>query len=644
MLKTLRKKENYKRIMWATLILIIPAFVVFYGWSSMTGKSEVAMPFAAKIDRHEISLEEFQQQYNDTIVDLRNNYKQDITEDMVKRLQLPDKVLDQMIGQYLMLREANRLGVQADDAELMMIITNNQAFAPGGRFDPRLYQEWLYQRGKNAPQFEAQLRQDIIQRKLQFLLQDFVKVSEVDIRDAYRKQYEGIKISFLNFTPQEFMQPAKITEPEMQKYYDQHKVEYTIPPQYRAIYLTISPVELAKSVKVTDAEVQQYYDMNQSEFSTPEQVQARHIIIQLPNNPTPEQEQTARAKISQALSRIRAGEDFAKVAQEVSQDASAKKGGELGFFGHGEMDPNFEKVAFSTPIGKVSEIFPTQFGYHILQVEAKREAHLQPLAEVKSTVIKKVTELDAETKAQQLAEEILSESIQNPNLVDLGKKYKLAVADTGFITGTENTGLGANPEFFKTVENLAVNAIGGPAKVDNDVLVIQLKEKKDATIPDFPAVKERIRIQLAFADAANIAGIKAKEADAMLKKGLDITEVAKQLGIQVISPEPFTYVSYIQKEKGSAAVAAAAFQLPPGKSSGLIEDKDPKTGGLRGYYIIKVLGKSGIDEGKYLAEKEQVVKSLVQMRQKEAFQEWINSLMKRAKIQRNEKLIQSYYG
>jgi peptidyl-prolyl cis-trans isomerase D len=644
MLKTLRKKENYKRIMWATLILIIPAFVVFYGWSSMTGKGTVVMPYAAKIDRHEISLEEFQQQYNDTIVDLRNNYKQDITEDMVKRLRLPEKVLDQMIGDYLIEQEANRLGVRVDDNELQMIITSNQAFAPGGRFDPRLYKEWLDNRGKTASQFEAQLRKEIKQRKLQFLMEDFVKVSEADIRETYRKQYEGIKISYLNFTPQEFMQPAKITEPEMQKYYDQHKVEYTIPPQYRATYLSISPADMTKSIKVTDAEIQQYYEMNQSEFATPEQVQARHIIVQLPNNPSPEQEQTARAKISQALSRIRAGEDFAKVAQEVSQDGAAKKGGELGFFGHGDMDPNFEKVAFSTPIGKVSDIFPTQFGYHILQVEAKREARLQPLPEVKSAIIKKVTELDAETKAQQLAGEILSESVQNPNLDDLSKKFKVAVADTGFITGTEKTGLGANPEFIITIENLAINAIDGPVKVDKDVLVVQLKEKKEAMIPDFPVVKDRIRIQLALADAANIASIKAKEADAMVKKGLDIAEVAKQLGIQVISPEPFSYVSYIQKDKGSAAVAAAAFQLPPGKTSGLIEDKDPKTGALSGYYIIKVIGKSGIDEGKYLAEKDQVTKSLVQMRQKEAFQEWINSLMKRAKIVRNEKEIQKYYG
>ncbi|MDI6784367.1 MAG: SurA N-terminal domain-containing protein, partial [bacterium] len=187
MLKTMRKKENVKRIMWATVILIIPAFVVFYGWSSLTGTGDSVLPYAAKVDRYEISLEAFQQQYTDTIVELRNNYKQDITEDMVKRMQLPEKVLDQMIGQYLVLREAKKLGIRVDDSEIMMFIATNQAFAPGGRFDPRLYQEWVYARGKTPAQFESELRLDIIQRKLQFLLQDFVKVSDAEVKEAFRK-------------------------------------------------------------------------------------------------------------------------------------------------------------------------------------------------------------------------------------------------------------------------------------------------------------------------------------------------------------------------------------------------------------------------------------------------------------------------
>lgn len=147
-----------------------------------------------------------------------------------------------------------------------------------------------------------------------------------------------------------------------------------------------------------------------------------------------------------------------------------------------------------------------------------------------------------------------------------------------------------------------------------------------------------------MADAANTAGLKAKEADALVKKGMDLPEVGKQIGIQVKTSEPFTFFSYVQKENGNTAFASAAFLLPTGKTSGLIEDINPKTGNLSGYYIIKVLGKSGIDEGKYLAEKDQVMKALVQMREKQAFQEWVNSLMKRSNITRNEKLIQSYYG
>ncbi|MCX7919237.1 MAG: SurA N-terminal domain-containing protein [bacterium] len=644
MLKTMRKKENVKRIMWATVILIVPAFVLFYGWSSLTGRHEVTLPYAAKVDGVEISLDEFQQRYADTLKEFQSHYKQEFTEEMIKQIQLPEKVLDQLIDDYVTLREAKRMGIKVDDTELMMFITSNQAFAPGGRFDRQLYYEWLNQRGKTPAMFEAELRREIIHRKLLFLIQDFVKVSDAEVRDAFRKQYEQIRVAFLHFTPAEFMRPETITESAMSTYYDQHKVEFTIPPQYRAIYLTISPEELAKTIQVPDTEIQQYYELHQSEYAIPEQVRARHIIIAVSENATPQQNQQAQMKINQALTRVRAGEDFAKVAQEMSEDGTAKNGGDLGFFSRGEMDATFEQVAFSTPVGKVSEIFRTRFGYHIVKVEAKKEGRIKPLSEVKPEISKKIAELTAEIKIQEIADEILRESIQTPNLVELSTKYKYPIKDTGFYSTNDIPGLGNNPEFFKAVEKLTVNGITGPVKVDKSLVIIQLKEKKEARIPAYSEVKDKIRMQLAFSNAAQAAGLKAKEASELVQQGLDLSAVAKQLGVSLKVSQPFTFFDYIKNENACREFAATAFLLPPGKTSGLIEDVEPNTGSIRGYYILKVLDKSGIDEAQYLAEKDQVTKALLQMRQKQAYQDWINTIRKRAKIQRNEKLLQSYYG
>ncbi|MBE3573888.1 MAG: peptidylprolyl isomerase [Firmicutes bacterium] len=115
--------------------------------------------------------------------------------------------------------------------------------------------------------------------------------------------------------------------------------------------------------KVSDAEVARAY----------EQVQARHILIAIPKGP--DGDKTAKAEAEKLVQQLRSGADFAALAKQYSADPGTKdKGGELGYFGRGQMDPAFEKVAFSLPVKAISDPVKTRFGYHIIQVEARKEA------------------------------------------------------------------------------------------------------------------------------------------------------------------------------------------------------------------------------------------------------------------------------
>ncbi len=113
--------------------------------------------------------------------------------------------------------------------------------------------------------------------------------------------------------------------------------------------------------------------------TTEEQVKARHILVKTAETATEEEKQAARAKIEAALTRLKAGEPFALVASEVSEDTSASEGGDLGWFGRGRMVAEFEEAAFKLEIGQISEIVTTQFGYHIIEVTEKDPA--RPLDE-----------------------------------------------------------------------------------------------------------------------------------------------------------------------------------------------------------------------------------------------------------------------
>jgi peptidyl-prolyl cis-trans isomerase C len=144
--------------------------------------------------------------------------------------------------------------------------------------------------------------------------------------------------------------------------------------------------EVYDKVTLTPKEVRAYYDGNPNQFKAPERVRASHILIKVPPDADETQKKEAKAAIQAAAERIRKGDSFEEVAKEVSQDGSASKGGDLGYFERGRMVPEFEEVAFSLDKGQVSDVVVTKFGYHLIKVEDKRPAGIMSYDEVENTL------------------------------------------------------------------------------------------------------------------------------------------------------------------------------------------------------------------------------------------------------------------
>ncbi len=130
--------------------------------------------------------------------------------------------------------------------------------------------------------------------------------------------------------------------------------------------------------KVTSEQAHAYYDAHPEVFTPGEQVHARHILVKVDPSATPEQKAAARRKAERLLARVKAGEDFATVAKDSSDDASAARGGDLGEFGRGQMVAPFDAAVFQLQPGQISDIVETQFGYHIIKCEERKEAKVVP--------------------------------------------------------------------------------------------------------------------------------------------------------------------------------------------------------------------------------------------------------------------------
>ncbi len=141
-----------------------------------------------------------------------------------------------------------------------------------------------------------------------------------------------------------------------------------------------------KNIDVTEEEITQFYEVNKSQFMQPEQVRASHILIQVPEDAEEEVAAAARSRIENIKQQLDNGAVFAELAREKSEDSSASRGGDLGYFPRGQMVPTFDKAAFSLSPGQVSDIVRTQFGYHLILLADKRTARQYEKVEIEQKI------------------------------------------------------------------------------------------------------------------------------------------------------------------------------------------------------------------------------------------------------------------
>ena len=144
--------------------------------------------------------------------------------------------------------------------------------------------------------------------------------------------------------------------------------------------------EVATLPGPSDADAKDFYEKNQDKFKEDEQVRASHILVKVDEKADAAAKQKARAEIDGVLKQIKAGGDFAKLAQEHSDDGSAAQGGDLNYFGKGQMVGPFDKVAFELKPGQVSDVVTTQFGYHIIKVVDHKPGRTVPFEEAQAKI------------------------------------------------------------------------------------------------------------------------------------------------------------------------------------------------------------------------------------------------------------------
>jgi peptidyl-prolyl cis-trans isomerase C len=168
--------------------------------------------------------------------------------------------------------------------------------------------------------------------------------------------------------------------------------------------------EAANATLVGETDAKEYYDKNPGQFKQPEQVRASHIFKRVTPNAEPAAKQKARSALGPVLKQVKAGGDFAELAKKHSEDGSAQAGGDLNFFGRGQMVPEFEKVAFALKPGETSDIVESKFGLHIIKVTERRPERTVPFPEVKEQIAGFLKQQRQQEKTNALVQQLKTKS------------------------------------------------------------------------------------------------------------------------------------------------------------------------------------------------------------------------------------------
>ncbi|MCG8564405.1 MAG: SurA N-terminal domain-containing protein [Desulfobacterales bacterium] len=598
---------------------IIVLVFVFLGVGSFNSSRNNAV---ATINDQEITITEFQDAYRNMVEGLRRQFGNSLNDDLLKALNVKQQTLNTLIEQRLVDLEADRLDIKVSDEELQGVLLSIKAFQKNGAFDMELYKKVLGLNSMNPEIFEAQQREGLKQQKVRDLILSNVTVSDLEAEKWYRFENTKMTIEYLKVSPEAFSKIVA-TDDQIKAHYDKNSTDYKSEPQRRVAYLKFSAKDYADKVAVTDAQVSDYYQQNIETYKTPEKVEARHILIRVEEDAADDAVEAARKKALDVYEKAAKGEDFAELAKKYSQGPSKDSGGYLGSFARNTMVKPFADKAFAMKAGEISKPVRTQFGWHLIKVEARFAASVATLAEVKERIRKELASEEMQNMAYYKAGEAFDAVVDGDDFEQVALIAGKKLAQTAAFT-RDGSGLDFEENrtgFAGAAFALSNDDISEVKQLGDTYYLIKVVERISPKVLPLDAVKEIIQVELTAKYRKEAA---KKQAEALVEKAMedkDLVALAKAQGLNLETSNSFTRNQSIQGIGDSQALVTAAFELTQEKP---VYAKALET--TQGYYIIKFKGQEVPADSEIAKSLEQVKSRLIAMKQRQYYQSWIEEL------------------
>lgn len=510
---------------WVVAILLGLIAITFIFWGVDFGMTGPAT-FAAKVNGEDVSLDDF----NNALQNRQNQYQQ------IYRSELPDElrrelrrsVIDELVRNAALKQRVNEQGYRASAERVDAAIRDIAAFQVDGVFNEQIAMATLANEGYTREGFRAVMRDSLKVQDLESGIVDSTFLTPAEFRRYIELYNQRREVAYALFDANTFATDVTIDDAAVTAHYDSNQASYQTDETVDLEYVELALADVAATVEVTDDDLRAAYDQERERFETAEERHARHILFEITDG-----EDAARTAAEAAEARLRAGEDFAAVAAELSADAGTKaQGGDLGWMARGTLVGPFEDALFALQVGEISAPVKSEFGFHIIRLDELRAGEVQPFEAVRD-------ELAAETRTR-LAEDDFFDRVDRLSdaAFDAGNELATVASELDLplktAAGFSRSG---DPSLFENSAGVVQAAFGDELVesgrnsdvielAEDHVVVLRVAAHQVPTTKPLDEVRDQIREELTRERSQQLAEEAAQAFFAEFERGADPVSLA----------------------------------------------------------------------------------------------------------------------
>ena len=635
MLDFLRKRKRNWAILFL-LVLIIIVFVAFYGGNKMGDRatSEVAM-----INGEPISQREFAVEYQRMLERYREMLKGQLTEEMIKGLNLKGNIVEGLVQKKLVLQEARSLGLLATDDDVANQLAKVPEFQVAGRFNKDRYLQILQANRLQPAQFEEDQRNQITLQRLYSIILDSVQASDAEVRERYRLDQEKIDLQYVKLSFNDVVSQVKLTDEDIKKFYERNKESLKEPLKIQVEYLTYPFEQFSANAQVSGKGIEEYFQNNQkTKFHRPREAKIRYIVLAVAPTASAEEKKAAMTKAEAIVKEARRGKDFAQLAKQQSADPTAAKGGEVGWVVQGQMPPDIDKLIFGIGKGDVSDPVQTPGGVQIFKIDDVREEKNLTLKEATPEITQILKTEQAKKEAGKVADNDRVKAQAGAEFSKLAQETGVSVKETKlFAAGEILPEFGQNQDIYKVAFGLGAKDISQIVEANNAYIFLRIKQRKESAVPPLESVKDQVEKGAKEAKAYELTLQKGNSLLDQLKKDKDLAKLAAANNLKVEDTGWFQRnapqlpkIGDLAELRGGGLLLSA--QNPVADK--LYTQKDAA-------YILAFKASQPADMEQFEKEKALLKKQAIVENRQRALAKYLESLKAKAKIQFNNDFLEA---